>query len=215
MITYAVSKANYAELWGLSTDTKPTGVGRVPNGSLFTEIDTAKTYRFNGETGDWFDKTSKYPTKLEVVNESNTYKVTYSDTTTKTSDFEVVLDGNKATYTENGIKVSCDAIVATVTITVASETVAYDESEHTLAWNDSMSGYEMEADITSALFDASTDIVPLFDPLYSVSGTEVGEYPFGLSESSFKSTNTQIKVAFVVVDGSLEITEAVDENPEQ
>lgn len=40
-----------AELYGLSTDTKP--VTDVPNGSVFIEIDTGKVYIFNGAAKTW------------------------------------------------------------------------------------------------------------------------------------------------------------------
>ena len=40
-----------AELYGLSSDTKPAD--NVPNGSVFLEIDTGKIYIFNGADGQW------------------------------------------------------------------------------------------------------------------------------------------------------------------
>ena len=40
-----------AELYGLSTDTKP--VADVPNGSAFIEIDTGKVFIFNGTANTW------------------------------------------------------------------------------------------------------------------------------------------------------------------
>ena len=40
-----------AELYGLSTDTKP--VYNVPNGSVFLEIDTGKVFIFNGANNQW------------------------------------------------------------------------------------------------------------------------------------------------------------------
>lgn len=57
---------NVMELDGLSTDTKPNGIyieygsdGReivrmaIPNGSVFTEVDTGKTYMYDATGGDW------------------------------------------------------------------------------------------------------------------------------------------------------------------
>ena len=45
----------YAELRGLSTDTKPTTIGDkvIGNGSAFVEIDTAKIVFFDGESQEW------------------------------------------------------------------------------------------------------------------------------------------------------------------
>ena len=40
-----------AELYGLSTDTKPTL--EIPNGSVFIEIDTGNVFFFNGSTNVW------------------------------------------------------------------------------------------------------------------------------------------------------------------
>lgn len=42
-----------AELYGLSTDTKP--ITDVPNGSVFVEIDTGKIHIFNGATEVWHE----------------------------------------------------------------------------------------------------------------------------------------------------------------
>lgn len=207
MVTYTVSRANYAELWGLSSDDKPEGIGKVPNGSLFTEIDTGTSYRFNGETGLWFDSTAKYPTKLEVDEDNNVYKVTYSDSSTKSSDFEVVLEGDKATFVDNGMKVSCDAIVVTADLYAALTEVVYDGDPHTLVWNDVDEGYEIDTDINTSLF-STEDIVPLFATDLSITETEIGEYLFGLTEADFASVNTQVKVAFIVHDGGLKIVES-------
>lgn len=40
-----------AELYGLSTDVKPTS--EIPNGSVFIEIDTGSVFFFNGSTNAW------------------------------------------------------------------------------------------------------------------------------------------------------------------
>lgn len=42
-----------AELYGLSTDSKPTQ--EVPNGSAFVEIDTGKVFFFNSVSHMWID----------------------------------------------------------------------------------------------------------------------------------------------------------------
>lgn len=53
-------KYNVNQMWidGLSTDTKPTttidGMG-IPNGSVYTEVDTGKTYMFDKENTTWYE----------------------------------------------------------------------------------------------------------------------------------------------------------------
>lgn len=221
MVTYAVSRANYAELWGLSSDDKPEGIGAVPNGSLFTEIDTGKSYRFNGETGLWFDGTQKYPVSMEIDDggsgqksgESDpVYKVTYSDDSSASSpDISVKLDGDKAYYSENGFTVSCDAIEVTVTIVIASKTATYTGSEITLsAYDDTLTSpdvpYSAEAS-NSTIFNVSTDIIPKYETK-TIKMTNVGEEEFGLTDADFSTDNDQCIVTFSVTDGGLEITEA-------
>lgn len=203
MVTLTTAKANYYEFAGLSTDTKPSGIDAAPNGSKFYEIDTQKTLYFNGDTGDWFDHDTKYPTKLEVY--SNKYKVTYSDSTTKTSGVVVTLSGNKAYYVENAMKVSCDAIVVAVTITGDTETAVYDEQEHTA------SGYTASAD-KSTIYDVSTDIEYLGVGTPTAKRTEVGKTMMGLDKSDFKNLNNQYIVNFTVTDGYVEITAPEEQN---
>jgi hypothetical protein len=41
------------ELYGLSTDTKPTDVG---NASLFYEMDTKKLFMFDAQNGVWLEQ---------------------------------------------------------------------------------------------------------------------------------------------------------------
>lgn len=45
----------YAELRGLSTETKPTTIGDkvIGNGSAFVEIDTGKIVFYDGESQEW------------------------------------------------------------------------------------------------------------------------------------------------------------------
>ena len=52
-------KYNSNQMWidGLSSETKPTGMidGMViPNGSVFTETDTGKTYMYDEENSLWY-----------------------------------------------------------------------------------------------------------------------------------------------------------------
>ncbi len=51
MITSAYGDRVF-ELYGLSTDTKPTDVG---NGSTFVEMDTTKVFMFSAESKEWLE----------------------------------------------------------------------------------------------------------------------------------------------------------------
>ena len=50
MVTKVSAFDEPKELYGLSTDTKPTD---VPNGSIFVEMDTSKLYVFDEESRVW------------------------------------------------------------------------------------------------------------------------------------------------------------------
>lgn len=45
---------NYAEFKGLDTDTKPTD--KVPNGSIFYEMNTQKVFMFDEENQIWIEQ---------------------------------------------------------------------------------------------------------------------------------------------------------------
>ena len=53
-------KYNVNQMWidGLSTDSKPTTTVEglyIPNGSVYTEVDTGKTYMFDKENVTWYE----------------------------------------------------------------------------------------------------------------------------------------------------------------
>lgn len=53
-------KYNVNQMWidGLSTDAKPTATidgMPIPNGSVFTEVDTGKTYMFDKDNTTWYE----------------------------------------------------------------------------------------------------------------------------------------------------------------
>lgn len=50
MVTIVSAYDEPKEIYGLSTDTKPTG---VPNGSIFVEMDTSKLYVFDADGTQW------------------------------------------------------------------------------------------------------------------------------------------------------------------
>lgn len=50
MVTKVSANNDPKEVYGLSTDTKPTD---VPNGSIFVEMDTSTIYVFDEASSDW------------------------------------------------------------------------------------------------------------------------------------------------------------------
>lgn len=50
-----VSVYDGRHFYGLSTDTKPSGIGM--NGADFTEMDTGDVYYFDGDSADWIKPT--------------------------------------------------------------------------------------------------------------------------------------------------------------
>ncbi len=50
MVTKVSAFEQPKEIYGLSTDTKPTD---VPNGSVFVEMDTSTLYVFDKDATDW------------------------------------------------------------------------------------------------------------------------------------------------------------------
>jgi hypothetical protein len=52
MVTKVSAFEEPKEIYGLSTDTKPTD---VPNGSIFVEMDTSKLYVFDGDSLIWIE----------------------------------------------------------------------------------------------------------------------------------------------------------------
>lgn len=49
---YDITGTNEGVLFGLSTDTKPTG-GGIGNGYMFVEMDTSKLYFYDAEGKRW------------------------------------------------------------------------------------------------------------------------------------------------------------------
>lgn len=50
MVTTVSAFEDPKEVYGLSTDTKPSN---VPNGSIFVEMDTSKLYTFDADGKQW------------------------------------------------------------------------------------------------------------------------------------------------------------------
>lgn len=72
MISYILQKAQYCELIGLSKDVKPLADRGIGNGSLFTEMDTGREFRFDAETNKWIVPGEPYVPKEEPVAKKKT-----------------------------------------------------------------------------------------------------------------------------------------------
>lgn len=103
MVSFINQRANYMEIVALSADVKPGSAEGVPNGSLLTEIDSGRTYRYNVETGEWIKQGDPYPVNLE--SKDGEYIATYSDGYNEPVDPEI--KNGVAYIVHNGVKVSC------------------------------------------------------------------------------------------------------------
>ena len=88
----------------------------------------------------------------------------------------------------------------TVTVTEKSDTVEYNDNEH------SITGYKsIVAD--NPLYNVATSVAETPTDAWTATGTNAGTYPVGIAAEDFANTNGNFaEVAFVVVDGALEIT---------
>ncbi|MCR5156260.1 MAG: hypothetical protein K6C96_06230 [Butyrivibrio sp.] len=93
-----------------------------------------------------------------------------------------------------------------IEITPASATVYIEGNKDSKPYNGSeytVSGYEVK-EITNPLY---TENDFTYNGSDSVSGTNAGTYPMGLTQAGFENTNPNfVNVTFIVKDGSLEIT---------
>ena len=98
---------------------------------------------------------------------------------------------------EGTLKITPVTDKVTVTVTGNTDSKIYDGNEH------SVTGYKVES-ISNPLYTAA-DFA--FSGTASVTGTDAGSYPMGLSKSQFANTNTNFtNVEFAVTDGKLTIT---------
>ena len=97
------------------------------------------------------------------------------------------------TYVNGKLEVTKREI--TVTVDGNSDEVVFDREEHTVE------GYELSSE--DELFDEEAVV---FEGEASVSGTEPGEYPMGLTEDMFSYDDDNFTVTFVINDGGLKIT---------
>lgn len=109
MVSYITIKANYMEIACLSTDRKPSKEEDVSNGSLLTEMDSGKKFRYNIETDGWIEQGKPYPVNLEITTDG--YVAVYSND----DRVAVVPDifGDEARFVDNGVAVVCKIAKAT------------------------------------------------------------------------------------------------------
>ena len=110
----------------------------------------------------------------------------------------------KVVVKDGWLKIDPIADKVTVTVTENSAAVTYDGTEH------SVTGYKsMTADNT--LYDVEKNVAEKPTKAWTAKGTDAGEYPVGIVSGDFRNTSKNFtNVAFVIVDGELEITPVTD-----
>ena len=105
--------------------------------------------------------------------------------------------------TDGYLKIDPITDKVTVTVTEKSGSAVYDGQEH------SVTGYEtMAAD--NALYNTA-DVAETPTEAWTAKGTNAGKYQVGIKSGDFKNTSVNFtNVAFVIVDGELEITPVTD-----
>ena len=133
--------------------------------------------------------------------DANTYPMglTAADFTATSPNYETVV----IKVTDGWLKIDPVSDKVTVTVTEKSDSVVYDGQEH------SVTGYEtMAAD--NALYNTA-DVAETPTAKWTAKGTNAGKYQVGIKSGDFKNTSVNFtNVAFVIVDGELEITPVAD-----
>ena len=133
--------------------------------------------------------------------DANTYPMglTAADFTATSPNYETVVIEVK----DGWLKINPVSDKVTVTVTEKSDSVVYDGQEH------SVTGYEtMAAD--NALYNTA-DVAETPTDAWTAKGTNAGKYQVGIKSGDFKNTSVNFtNVAFVIVDGELEITPVTD-----
>ena len=101
--------------------------------------------------------------------------------------------------TDGWLKINPITDKVTVTVVENSDTVTYDEQEHTVT------GYKsMTADNT--LYTVETNVSETPTASWTAKGTDAGEYPVGIAAADFENTSVNFtNVEFKIVDGALTI----------
>ena len=134
--------------------------------------------------------------------DADTYPMglTAADFTATSPNYETVVIEVK----DGWLKINPVSDKVTVTVTEKSDSVVYDGQEH------SVTGYKsMTAD--NALYNVKTDVAETPTEAWTAKGTNAGKYQVGIRSGDFKNTSVNFtNVAFVIVDGELEITPVTD-----
>ena len=184
----------------------------APAESIVVKIaGSTKTVTYNGEeqSVEGYTVTSN-PANADVTlvgkavaagTDANTYPMglTAADFTATSPNYETVV----IEVTDGWLKINPVSDKVTVTVTEKSDSVVYDGQEH------SVTGYEtMAAD--NALYNTA-DVAETPTDAWTAKGTNAGKYQVGIKSGDFKNTSVNFtNVAFVIVDGELEITPVTD-----
>ena len=184
----------------------------APAESIVVKIaGNTKTVTYNGEeqTVEGYTVTSN-PANADVTlvgkavaagTDADTYPMglTAADFTATSPNYETVVIEVK----DGWLKINPVSDKVTVTVTEKSDSVVYDGQEH------SVTGYEtMAAD--NALYNTA-DVAETPTDAWTAKGTNAGKYQVGIKSGDFKNTSVNFtNVAFVIVDGELEITPVTD-----
>ena len=184
----------------------------APAESIVVKIaGNTKTVTYNGEeqSVEGYTVTSN-PANADVTlvgkavatgTDADTYPMglTAADFTATSPNYETVVIEVK----DGWLKINPVSDKVTVTVTEKSGSVVYDGQEH------SVTGYEtMAAD--NALYNTA-DVAETPTEAWTAKGTNAGKYRVGIKSGDFKNTSVNFtNVAFVIVDGELEITPVTD-----
>ena len=184
----------------------------APAESIVVKIaGNTKTVTYNGEeqSVEGYTVTSN-PANADVTlvgkavatgTDADTYPMglTAADFTATSPNYETVV----IKVTDGYLKINPVSDKVTVTVTEKSDSVVYDGQEH------SVTGYEtMAAD--NALYNTA-DVAETPTDAWTAKGTNAGKYQVGIKSGDFKNTSVNFtNVAFVIVDGELEITPVTD-----
>ena len=184
----------------------------APAESIVVKIaGNTKTVTYNGEeqSVEGYTVTSN-PANADVTlvgkavaagTDADTYPMglTAADFTATSPNYETVV----IKVTDGWLKINPVSDKVTVTVTEKSDSVVYDGQEH------SVTGYEtMAAD--NALYNTA-DVAETPTDAWTAKGTNAGKYQVGIKSGDFKNTSVNFtNVAFVIVDGELEITPVAD-----
>ena len=169
---------------------KRNAAGAIEAGTSYTITNLAEGHSVQTVAIDGTETAvGEYPNKLvpsgAVIVDANGKDVT--------ANYEITYRPGTLTITE-----VTDEVV--VTVTEVFGTVVYDGQEHSIKGYVSMTS-------SDPLYDVTTSVRATETEAWTAKGTNVGEYPVGITAADFVNTNTSFtNVRFVIVDGTLTIT---------